>query len=525
MKAKKQKTYQEKPNLPSLVSPWLAAVLSAVIPGLGQALARAIKRGIIIFASVVSLVGLLIWRFQGAAPRDTGVIDIVLKAFKLQSIFIVIALFFALMYIWNIIDAYQVAKAAGKPESRKPFLVFFLIIMVFFLIGWQIGRIDLYGFVTQFDDSFPILSQILWPWEKAITYPTEEIIGIAKLESPCTDSPPQPEPKDDKPYLVVEPTCGFPTIDEVGKNEETGDWERVITQGTEIHVEGFNFDPGKEIEIWWRDSAGRPYVHRDLETGTNLKVIPDEDGYFETDLIWPFQIGDTVRTNVEGVAEWELQGKQISKVGAWEFSEELELVLILLIETIFIGMMATFFGVILSVPVSFLAARNLMNANAFMLGIYYAIRFILNVIRSIEPLIWAIMAIIIVGLGPFAGILALTVHSIAALGKLYSEAIESIDPGPIEAVQATGANWFQIVMFGVVPQIIPPFVSFTIYRWDINIRMSTIIGIVGGGGIGYILVQWIRTWKYQEAGIAVWLIAVTVAILDYVSAEIRERFV
>ena len=80
------------------------------------------------------------------------------------------------------------------------------------------------------------------------------------------------------------------------------------------------------------------------------------------------------------------------------------------------------------------------------------------------------------------------------------------------------------VMFGVVPQIIPPFVSFTIYRWDINIRMSTIIGIVGGGGIGYILVQWIRNWKYQEAGIAVLFIAMTVAILDYVSAEIRERF-
>jgi len=208
-----------------------------------------------------------------------------------------------------------------------------------------------------------------------------------------------------------------------------------------------------------------------------------------------------------------------------EFSEELELALVLMIETIFIGMMATFFGVILSVPFSFLAARNLMNANAFTLGIYYLTRLVLNAIRSIEPLIWAILAIIVVGLGPFAGILALTIHSIAALGKLYSEAIESIDSGPIEAVQATGANWFQIVMFGVVPQIIPPFVSFTIYRWDINIRMSTIIGIVGGGGIGYILVQWIRNWKYQEAGIAVWFIAITVAILDYVSAEIREKFV
>jgi phosphonate transport system permease protein len=131
----------------------------------------------------------------------------------------------------------------------------------------------------------------------------------------------------------------------------------------------------------------------------------------------------------------------------------------------------------------------------------------------------------VVGLGPFAGILALTLHSVAALGKLYSEAVESIDPGPIEAIQATGANWLQMVMYAVVPQIIPPFVSFTIYRWDINIRMSTIIGFVGGGGIGFLLAQWIRLLDYQAAGIAVWFIAVTVAILDYVSAEIRARFV
>ena len=121
--------------------------------------------------------------------------------------------------------------------------------------------------------------------------------------------------------------------------------------------------------------------------------------------------------------------------------------------------------------------------------------------------------------------LALTLHSIAALGKLYSESIESIDSGPIEAIQATGANWLQTVMFAVVPQIVPPFVSFTIYRWDINVRMSTIIGLVGGGGIGFLLVQYIRLLDYRSAGMAVWLIAITVAILDYVSAEIRARFV
>jgi phosphonate transport system permease protein len=250
--------------------------------------------------------------------------------------------------------------------------------------------------------------------------------------------------------------------------------------------------------------------------------MPDENGEFEVTINWPYRT--IPESYMAGGSEWELQGRQTTVLEEWVFSEELILAVEKMIETIFIGMMATFFGIILALPVSFLAARNLMSANVFTLGIYYLVRGVLNIIRSIEPLIWAILAVIIVGLGPWAGILALTVHSIAALGKLYSEAIESIDNGPIEAVQATGANWFQIVMYAVVPQVIPPFVSFTIYRWDVNIRMSTIIGMVGGGGIGYLLVQWIRNLDYRAAGIAVWFIAVTVAILDYVSAEIREKF-
>jgi phosphonate transport system permease protein len=188
-------------------------------------------------------------------------------------------------------------------------------------------------------------------------------------------------------------------------------------------------------------------------------------------------------------------------------------------------MMATLFGIVFAIPVSFLAAHNLMSGSPFTLGIYYFTRFVLNIIRSIEPIIWAIIATLWVGLGPFAGVIALLVHSIAALGKLYSEAIESIDPGPIEAVHATGANWIQTIVYAVVPQVIPPFVSFTIYRWDINVRMSTIIGAVGGGGIGFLLIQWIRLTDYRSAGIAVWFIAITVAILDFVSAKIRERYV
>ncbi|NPV68912.1 MAG: ABC transporter permease subunit [Anaerolineae bacterium] len=159
------------------------------------------------------------------------------------------------------------------------------------------------------------------------------------------------------------------------------------------------------------------------------------------------------------------------------------------------------------------------------LTIYNVTRTILNALRSIEPLIMGIVFVIWVGVGPFAGVLALTLHGIAALGKLYSEQTENIDPGPLEAIQATGANRLQTIVYGVVPQIIPPYIAFTMYRWDINVRMSTIIGFVGGGGIGFLLQQQINLLRYQDAGVAVLAIAIVVSVLDYASATIRERMV
>ncbi|MEZ4668257.1 MAG: ABC transporter permease subunit [Anaerolineae bacterium] len=157
--------------------------------------------------------------------------------------------------------------------------------------------------------------------------------------------------------------------------------------------------------------------------------------------------------------------------------------------------------------------------------LYNITRTILNALRSIEPLIMGIVFVIWVSIGPFAGVLALTLHSIASLGKLYSEQIESIDLGPIEAIQSTGATRLQTIIYAVVPQIIPPYISFTMYRWDINVRMSTIIGFVGGGGIGFLLQQQINLLRYDQAGVAVLAIAIVVSVLDYLSASIRERFV
>jgi phosphonate ABC transporter permease subunit PhnE len=157
--------------------------------------------------------------------------------------------------------------------------------------------------------------------------------------------------------------------------------------------------------------------------------------------------------------------------------------------------------------------------------VYYVSRTIFNGLRSIEALVMAIVFVVWVGIGPFAGSLALALHTIAALAKLYSEQVESILPGPLEAVQATGANRLQTIVYAVVPQIIPPYISFTMYRWDINVRMSTIIGFAGGGGIGFLLQQNINLLNYRAASAQMLAIAIVVATMDYISSALRERVV
>ncbi len=157
--------------------------------------------------------------------------------------------------------------------------------------------------------------------------------------------------------------------------------------------------------------------------------------------------------------------------------------------------------------------------------IYYVTRTLLNGTRSVEPLIMAIVAVIWVGIGPFAGSLALALHTIASLSKLYSEQVESISAGPLEAVRATGANQLQTIIYAVIPQIVPPYISFTMYRWDINVRMSTIIGFVGGGGIGFLLIQNVNLLNYRGASTQMLAIAIVVASMDYISSVIREKYV
>lgn len=193
-----------------------------------------------------------------------------------------------------------------------------------------------------------------------------------------------------------------------------------------------------------------------------------------------------------------------------------------MVVTVFTALMATIVAVPLSFLLSFAAARNVMTGGAHERVFYVLLRAVLNIMRSMEPIIWAIIFSVWVGIGPFAGMLALVVHTVASLTKQYSEQIEDVNHGPLEAISATGAKRLQVLWFAIVPQCVIPFLSFTIYRWDINVRMATIIGFVGGGGIGTLLTQYQGLAKYNEVGTLVILITLVVWILDVVSARVRE---
>lgn len=700
---------------------YLQSFLSFLIPGLGQAVAGQIGRGVMVLASVATFSGLTIWtsaqkaRFPDYTLTANGFVLLLIEAAALliflsalnyiiirtmarkptsqaaiRTGFIVVgilaialaqqsllntamteegqalvygltlvfgAALTAAMWLWNISDAGWVTKE--RPPSMNTLVL--LAVAALIVLGSRVTQVDLPKAIREYRDTEIILQRIVWPWESAFIYDENNVVAEAKVQAPCPPGASGPEvnqPQDEGPWVVATPTCGDLSI-----RATSGD----IDFGTELTIQGGGFVPGQTVNIRWENPIGNAFKPRGFGD-TEIPASPE--GNFETTLFIP---DATISSTAEGDQIHTLIAIQ---TGEREFtgqlSQDMKLALQEMLVTIMMGMMATLVGVVLSIPLSFLSARNLMGSIKstlqafvggvfglilggwlglviassisagygglealplltlglyilFVLGgallfyrlagaglewlgkralpeivarlitiiglgivgagigyglgvafshgvfrithtvefadmmaprtgvvgaalgalliayygfrrkpfdeittgnfIYVIVRVALNIVRSIEPLIWAVIGIIWVGPGPFAGFIALTVHTIAALGKLYSEAIESIDPGPIEAVQSTGANRLQTIIYAVVPQILPPFISFTIYRWDINVRLSTIIGLVGGGGIGFLLIQWIRLFQYEQAGIAVWLITITVAALDFISAEIRERFV
>jgi len=191
------------------------------------------------------------------------------------------------------------------------------------------------------------------------------------------------------------------------------------------------------------------------------------------------------------------------------------------LETVQMALAGTFLALLVAFPLGFLAARN-TTPHRF---VYYGVRSCLNLVRTIPDLALGLLFVAAVGLGAFAGTLALAVHTATVLGKLLSESVENIDEGVVEAIRATGAGYAQILSFAVLPQILPDLISFTLYRLETNIRAASVLGLIGAGGIGYLMNTSFRTFQYQEAAAIVLVLIALVMLVDYLSSRLRARVV
>lgn len=191
------------------------------------------------------------------------------------------------------------------------------------------------------------------------------------------------------------------------------------------------------------------------------------------------------------------------------------------IETLQISIWGTTLAILFTIPFGLAAARNISPHPL----VYGAARFVLNATRSISEIIFALVFVAAVGLGPFPGVLALAFHSVGMLGKFLADSIENIDAGPVEALVATGASKWQVIIYAIVPQILPEFVTLCLYRWELNFRSATILGIVGAGGIGFELITSMRLFQYQDMTTILIVILGMVSIVDYISSAVRTRII
>ncbi len=194
-------------------------------------------------------------------------------------------------------------------------------------------------------------------------------------------------------------------------------------------------------------------------------------------------------------------------------------------ETLEMSILGTLIGAVFALPLSFMGARNLMGGNPVTRVLYFIVRFLMAVIRAVPTLFWGLLFVAAVGIGQFPGVLAITVFSTGLLAKLYSEAIEAIDWGQIEAVTATGANPWQVLIFAIVPQFFPYFVAHTLYSWEVNVHSATILGAVGAGGLGFVALEYINQFSFNKMGTVLIVTLVMTLLIDYTSAYVRARII
>jgi phosphonate transport system permease protein len=232
---------------------------------------------------------------------------------------------------------------------------------------------------------------------------------------------------------------------------------------------------------------------------------------------------------------WSYQGAEIAPLqltkhaeNMWEFAQGFanpdftywKEIARQMIITIQIAIWGSLLAVILAVPFGLLSASNITP-----LWIHQPARRLMDAARAINEMIFAMFFIAAVGLGPFAGVLALFVHTLGILAKLFSEAVEAIEPGPVEGIKVTGANWLEEVIFGIIPQVLPLWISYSLYRFESNVRSAAVVGMVGAGGIGFMIWDAIRSFDYGQTAAIILVILVSVSLLDLVSAQIRKQFI
>jgi len=216
------------------------------------------------------------------------------------------------------------------------------------------------------------------------------------------------------------------------------------------------------------------------------------------------------------VLRWETLGADASE-WYWNIGKWLEL----LAETLLMAFFATLMGTICAFLLSFSASSNLMTTH----WIYFITRRFLEIARSVPDLVYALVFVFAWGLGPLAGILALAIHTMGASGKLFAEVNENIDPKPLEGIRAAGGNWVKMIRFAVVPQVLPAFASYTLWRFEINVRTAAILGFVGAGGIGYELYTNIRLSYYDDVSAILLIIVAAVITVDMSCEEVRHRMI
>ncbi len=189
-------------------------------------------------------------------------------------------------------------------------------------------------------------------------------------------------------------------------------------------------------------------------------------------------------------------------------------------ETIQMAFIGTVVGVVIALPLSMLAARNLNSK-----FVYAPIRALLAAIRTFPSILWAILFVIMVGLGPFAGVLAVIMYTIGFVAKLQYESIEAIDPDPVDAVNSIGVSKLQLIRYVVIPESAPHLLSQILYMFDYNVRQTSILGLVGAGGIGFYIINYIKFFEYGKAAIFMLVVLVTVLIIDWVSVKIRDKYI